>query len=229
MDFFKNIGSLDWSVLVPYLINLLVAMPCITLHELAHGYVANRLGDPTAKERGRLTLNPLKHVDPLGLVLMVTLGFGWAKPVPVDMRNFKNPKAGMALTALAGPLMNFLLTILVLFIGGLLYRSGFAFGSTAGNYIFIVIVYIAIRSTMLGLFNLIPIPPLDGSKALFSLLPDKAYYTILRYERYCMILIFALSYLGVVSSFILGAGSYILDKLCIIAAFPREVMALFFL
>ena len=227
MNFFENLRSLNWSALLPYIVNLLVAMPCITLHELAHGWVAYKLGDPTAKSRGRLTLNPIKHVDPLGLILMVTLGFGWAKPVPVDMRNFKNPKKGMAITSLAGPAANFLLSLLVLVIGGIVFRSGWPLRSEIGYYVFIVLVFIAVRSTMLGIFNLIPIPPLDGSKVVGALLPDRVYYTILRYERYCMIVVFALCYIGVVSTFIVNIGGFLLDKFCVITFFPREIMSLF--
>ena len=106
--------SFDWSRILPYLVNLLVAMPCIVFHEMAHGFVAYKLGDTTAKDQGRLSLNPLKHVDILGLIMMVTLGFGWAKAVPVNMRRFKNPKRGMALCALAGPAANFILALIVL-------------------------------------------------------------------------------------------------------------------
>lgn len=227
MSFFESVKSLEWSALLPYLINLLVAMPCITLHELAHGWAAYKLGDYTAKSRGRLTLNPIKHIDPLGLILMVTLGFGWAKPVPVDMRNFKNPKRGMALTALAGPVANFLLCIVVMVAGGIIFRTGWPLNSDVGYYIFIILVFIAVRSAMLGIFNLIPIPPLDGSKAVGALLPDRTYYNVLRYERYCMLIVFALCYIGIISNFIVKIGGFILDKFCIITFFPRDIMSLF--
>ena len=223
----NDLRSLQWERLLPYIINLLVAMPCITLHELAHGWTADRLGDHTARNRGRLTLNPIRHIDPLGLILMVTLGFGWAKPVPVDMRNFKNPKSGMAVTALAGPLSNFLLTLVVLFLSGLLWRNGWPLRSAAGYYIFLILVFIAIRSAMLGVFNLIPLPPLDGSKALFSLLPDRAYYQILRYERYCMLLVFALCYIGPVGDAVVNVCVFVLEKLSTVAFFPREVLRIF--
>ena len=113
-DFVNIWKNLDWSVPVQIVVNILPSLLCITLHELSHGYVAYRLGDTTAKDAGRLTLNPIKHIDVMGLLMMVVFRFGWAKPVPVDMRNFKNPKAGMALTALAGPVSNLLFGFLAL-------------------------------------------------------------------------------------------------------------------
>ena len=105
-------NGLDWSVLTNLLLSIIPALVCITLHELAHGYVAYRLGDDTAKRAGRLTLNPLKHIDIMGLAMMVIFKFGWAKPVPVNMWKFKNPKKGMAITAAAGPLSNIIIAVI---------------------------------------------------------------------------------------------------------------------
>ena len=124
--------NLDWSVVTNALYYVIPALVCIVLHELAHGYVAYRLGDNTAKYAGRLTLNPLRHIDPVGLLMMVIVHFGWAKPVPVDMRNFKNPKRGMAITALAGPAANVLITLLALVLYGLLYA--FLYASAVGSF-----------------------------------------------------------------------------------------------
>ena len=218
--------SFEWQRILPYLINLLVAMPCIVFHEMAHGFAAYKLGDTTAKDRGRLSLNPLKHIDILGLIMMVTLGFGWAKPVPIDMRRFKNPKGGMALCALAGPAANFVLALVVLGISSVLVRTSFI-TTTVGWYVFMILVFMAIRSTFLGLFNLIPIPPLDGSKVVFSFLPDDMYLKLMRIEKYFMIIVFLLCYVGVVNRFIVSIGSWVIDKFCIVTMFPRDIMSLF--
>ena len=188
-NIFRN---LDWSVLTGALFSVIPALICITLHELSHGFVAYKLGDPTAKDLGRLTLNPIKHIDLVGLVMMVIFKFGWAKPVPVSMRNFKRPKQYMAITALAGPITNFLIAIAFIVLFGLLYTplsSPDPSVKTAGNTVLEMINQTAYISTALAVFNLVPIPPLDGSKVLFSLMPDKAYEQLMRYERYGMILL----------------------------------------
>ncbi len=176
-------------------------MLCITFHELSHGFVAYRLGDNTAKDAGRLTLNPIKHIDIIGLAMMVFVGFGWAKPVPVNMNNFKNPKTGMAVTALAGPISNILLAIVVFFIFGLVYgpleKSG-----NVGNIVMNMLYSTAYLSCALAVFNIIPLPPLDGSKVLFALLPQGMYYKLMRYERYGMIILLVLVVFNVLTPFL---------------------------
>lgn len=194
MSSFKAIfNGLDWTYLADILISVIPALICITLHELAHGYVAYRLGDNTAKNAGRLTLNPLKHLDIVGLAMMVIFHFGWAKPVPVNMRNFKNPKQGMALTALAGPAMNLLIAVVSLLVYGLVYRPLHA--STVGGYVLDMLYMTAYLSIAFAIFNIIPIPPLDGSKVLFSLISDSAYMKLMRYERYGMIFLMLLIFI----------------------------------
>ena len=178
--------GLDWSVLTNLLLSVVPALLCITLHELAHGYVAYRLGDDTAKRAGRLTLNPLKHIDIMGLIMMVVLKFGWAKPVPVNMWKFKNPKKGMAITAAAGPLANLLIAFVFLFFYGLLFIPLTRLGNT-GGYILEMIYITAYLSIALAIFNVIPIPPLDGSKVLYAFVSDRAYTKLMYYERYGMI------------------------------------------
>ena len=172
---------------------------CITFHETCHGLVAYRLGDNTAKRMGRLSLNPLKHVDLMGLIMMALFRFGWAKPVPVDMRNFKNPKAGMALTALAGPVSNVVLAyaavVLCNFVMFLADRLGSTWLLLALAQFF---VYVEIISAGLAVFNVFPIPPLDGSKVLFALLSDRAYDRLMRYEKYGMGLLMALLVTGAI-------------------------------
>ena len=182
--------NLDWSVLIGMLMSVIPALLCITIHELAHGFTAYRLGDNTAKSMGRLTLNPIKHIDILGILMMVVFGFGWAKPVPVNMRRFRKPKRHMAITALAGPLSNIIFAAIVFFIYGLVFSllGGFyAYGNKA--LVLSMIYRTAVLSVALAIFNLLPIPPLDGSKVLFSFLPEKAYYALMRFERYGMILL----------------------------------------
>ena len=187
----------DFTYLLNILLSVIPALVCITLHELSHGFVAYKLGDDTAKNAGRLTLNPIKHLDIMGLIMMVVFHFGWAKPVPVNMYKFKDPKRGMAITALAGPVSNILITIVFLFIYGLLYIPLQL--SAAGQYILQMIMITAYISLGLAVFNFIPVPPLDGSKVLFSLMSDEKYYKLMRYERYgtiIMILLVATGVLG---------------------------------
>lgn len=174
----------------------------IIIHEVCHGLMARALGDKTAENMGRLSLNPIKHVDIVGLIMLIVAGFGWAKPVPVDIRNFKKPKRDFALVALAGPISNFLLS----FISVLCVRVTLMFDGIVAAVFFEFFSYLALRSAGLGIFNLFPIPPLDGSKVLGAFLPDKIYYTILRFERYGIALLMLLVFLDVTS----GPISYLL-------------------
>ena len=175
---------------------------CLTIHETSHGLAAFCLGDPTAKLH-RLSLNPLRHIDWFGLAMMFFVGFGWAKPVPVDPRYFRKPKEGMAVTALAGPVSNILLAALLLLISQAIYLANPS--SYAAYVIFNFLVDTSILSVGLGLFNLIPIPPLDGSKVLASFLPDSAYWKLMRYERFGMLLLIVLSLTGI-GGYAIGRG-----------------------
>lgn len=195
MEGFKAwLAQLNYAWLLDTGVALLASLLCIMVHEVCHGLAAWFLGDPTAKSRGRLSFNPLHHVDIFGLLMMALFGFGWAKAVPVDPRRFKNPKWGMALTALAGPVSNFLLAALAL----LLYWVLVFFAPfTWAVYGSMFLLRVAVLSLGLGLFNLFPIPPLDGSKVLFAILPDRLYGKLLQYERYGMFLLMALLFSGV--------------------------------
>lgn len=188
-------GGFDFSYLLGILLGVIPSLLCITLHELSHGYVAYRLGDTTAKDAGRLTLNPIKHLDPMGLLMMVMFHVGWAKPVPVNMNRFRDPKRGMAITALAGPVSNVLITIVFLALYGALNLP--LQKSAAEVYLLQMIQLTARISLGLAIFNLLPVPPLDGSKVLLSVLPDRSYRILMRYERYGSLLLFALVALGV--------------------------------
>lgn len=193
----------NWGGLWEMLGRVLAVLLCLTVHETCHGLAALALGDPTAKRMRRLSFNPLHHIDWLGLAAMLVCGFGWAKPVPVDMRYFKNPKAGMALTALAGPASNLLLALVALLAASVTARLAPVSAFTL--WLFYFLIDLAILSIGLGLFNLIPIPPLDGSKVLFSFLPEKAYYTLMRYERYGMLVMLAIVWLDIGGNFLSNA------------------------
>lgn len=207
--------NLDWSVLTDALISALPVLVCITLHECAHGYTALLLGDTTAKYMGRLSLNPIKHFDIMGFVMMAFVGFGWAKPVPVDYRRFNNPKTGMAVTAVAGPLCNVVITVVCLFLYGLLIPL---IGKNRVGYYALLLIYrTAYLSISFAIFNFIPIPPLDGSKVLFSFLSESAYDKLMRYEKYGMLLLMVLVITGVLSGPLSRAVNAVFDKLIIIA------------
>jgi len=195
------------------------ALMCITFHELAHGYTAYRLGDRTAKDMGRLTLNPIKHIDVFGLLMMIVFRFGWAKPVPVDMRNFRKPKWFMAITALAGPLSNIILAAIVLFLYGLVFNAlGGVNAQGAGLVFRRLIVKSAYLSVALAIFNLIPIPPLDGSKVLFSLLSEKTYYKLMHYERYGIFVLLLVLNTGVFRSTVGRLTETVFDGMMVIWA-----------
>lgn len=172
----------------------------MSIHEVAHGLVSYWFGDPTARQAGRLSLNPFAHIDRSGLLCLLLFGFGWAKPVPVDPRYYKDPKAGMIWTAFAGPLANFLLSFVCVFLYYLLLKisPGFALGA-AGSFIESVFATTAIISAGFGIFNLIPVPPLDGSKILFAFLPDQTYYRVTRGTPWMSLVFIALLWSGVIS------------------------------
>ena len=185
----------DFTYIIGILVSVIPALICITLHELAHGFVAWRLGDDTAKAQGRLSLNPIKHLDVMGLMMMLLFHVGWAKPVPVNMYKFRNPKRGMALTALAGPVSNLLIAFVFMLLYGLLFMP--LGQSMAGAYVLMALELTAELSIGLAVFNLIPFPPLDGSKVLFSVMSDEKYYKLMHYERYAALALFALMYFDV--------------------------------
>lgn len=179
---------------------------CLVVHEVCHGLAAYKLGDPTAKMNHRLSLNPLHHLDVFGLLMMVTVGFGWAKPVPVDPRYFKKPKQGMAITSLAGPFSNFVLAYLAAIGANALAAVMTVRGETAGVFLAFQFCYLLVLLNIgLGVFNLIPFPPLDGSKVVAMFLPDRLYIRWMRLERYGMIILMAILWLGWFDGFLDGA------------------------
>ena len=181
---------------------LLIFVPVIlfslTIHEYSHAYIANKLGDDTAKRLGRLTLNPLKHLDPIGTILLLLVHFGWAKPVPVDPRNFKDPKKDMLYVAIAGPISNIITAI----ISGILLKfivfnlaSAGAFGAYTVPLIQFLVWMIFI-GVVLAVFNMLPIPPLDGSRVLYGLLPDHLANSIKKIETYGILIVFGIMLFG---------------------------------
>ena len=201
MHYLTNLwDALDFGSLESILLRVAAVFLCLTIHETCHGLAAYALGNPTAKRAHRLSLNPLRHIDWLGLIMMVVAGFGWAKPVPVDPRYFKDPKKGMALTALAGPVSNFMLAFSLVLISKGIYL--YADYTPVWNGIYNFLHLTAILSIGLGLFNLLPIPPLDGAKVLGGLLPDRTYFALMRYERYGMLLLLLMSFADVGSGVI---------------------------
>lgn len=221
------LDNMNWGSLAALLLRVAAVLICIIFHEVSHGLAAYWLGDPTAKARHRLSLNPLRHIDPFGAVMMLLVGFGWAKPVPVDMRHFKKPKIGMAITALAGPLSNFVLAYVMLwlahFVLGIFVVNGVAYsGLTQGILDFCVLT--ASLSIGLGVFNLIPFPPLDGSKILGIILPDRIYYKILRYEFAGTLVLMALLWLGVLDGPLYAVRSFFTNGLLNLAQWPYDLI-----
>lgn len=201
-------GKASFASAIAYIIaSLLVIFVTLPFHEYAHAYVADRLGDRTARYKGRITLNPLSHIDYLGALAIILFGFGWARPVPVNANNFKNPKRDMAITAAAGPIMNLILA----FLGSFLHYL-FAYIALGKNSIFCIYVALlfdafCVINIGLAVFNLLPIPPLDGWKVLGAVLPARIYWKIMAYERYisfAIILLICTGTLGVPLSIVRG-------------------------
>ena len=218
MHYLTNLwNTLDFGTLRDAAVQLLAVLFCLTVHETCHGLAALALGDPTAKRQHRLTLNPLRHIDWFGLLMMLVAGFGWARPVPVNPNYFKKPRQGMALTALAGPASNLLLALLLLIPARLIYTYAHysVFNQTALDFL----TSTAALSIGLGLFNLIPIPPLDGSKVLAVLLPERAYRWLMRYERFGIFALWLLVALGVGGRYMSLAIRWFYTLFCRIVGF----------
>ena len=182
---------------------ILIIIPALllafTIHELSHGLTAYLLGDPTAKRDGRLSLNPIRHIDPFGLILILVAGFGWAKPVMVQPSNLKNPKVDMAIIAIMGPLSNFIMAFLSIMLFFALYINV----PNLPVYILNVVFHFSSLNVLLGVFNLLPIPPLDGSKVIVGILPDSVYRSLPPAGNYGMIILIILMFTGVTSRIIL--------------------------
>lgn len=216
LDLIRGNSSDGFEILISFLTGLFVIFCTMPIHEYAHARVATLLGDKTPKLSGRLSLNPLAHISPIGAVMIFLCGFGYAKPVNVNPRNFKNPKLGMALTAIAGPVSNLIMGFIFVFFS-VMIRVLFNIESSPVIYaINIFVSSAAIININLAVFNLLPIPPLDGSRVLQLLIPGKYYYKFLQYERYITIVVILLIMtpiltdpLSLMSGFISGLFEYI--------------------
>lgn len=176
-------GLLGIDTLVQYLLRAVVMLIIIPFHEAAHALVSWKLGDPTAKNAGRLSMDPARHFDPVGALCMVIGGVGWAKPVGINPRNFKNPKRGMAISAAAGPASNLLLAFVATIVyKALIYATWGGLPSLLDDFLW----YMISMNISLAVFNLLPAPPFDGSRIALLFLPQRLYFRIMRYERYIM-------------------------------------------
>lgn len=211
--------GMSLSVFIQLMARVFIVFCIMPIHEYAHALIASKLGDDTARLSGRLTLNPFAHVDPIGAIMILLVGFGYAKPVPVNPRNFKNPKKGMALTALAGPVSNLILALIFLIpaygIEAFVYDNNPMMQAIA-----IFLSSAASLNVGLAVFNLIPVPPLDGSRIFNVIIPSKYYFKIMQYERYIVLAIFALLFFGVLDIPLNYISNLLMKALIKIASLP---------
>ncbi len=210
-------GASGIEIAILFLARIFVVFCTLPVHEYAHAFVADKLGDKTARLSGRLTLNPMAHIDILGAIMILFVGFGYAKPVPVNPRNFKSPKKGMALTALAGPFSNILMAVVFMFLSNILSLFG---SSLFVQAFYVFFSFAASINIGLAVFNLIPIPPLDGSRVLELLIPDKYYYKFAQYERYIVIVIFGLIIFGVLDAPLAFLQNHLYSALNYVVSLP---------
>ncbi|MBE6799927.1 MAG: site-2 protease family protein [Ruminococcaceae bacterium] len=214
-------GDFDIVDLIIYVSSIAFVVFCATpLHEFAHALIAVKLGDDTPRLRGRLTINPMAHIDIRGALMIFLFGFGYAKPVEVRMRRFKKPKRDMALVALAGPVSNILQSLVLLFIYNALYYFGSANENVMMVYMGMFFFYAAVININLAVFNLLPVPPLDGSRLVTALLPSKYYYKIMQYERYIMIGLFVLLFTGILTTPLSFISTAVLSLLDAVTSIP---------
>ena len=210
----------DFSSMLYRIPALLIA---ITIHEYAHAQTAEAMGDPTPRFMGRLTFNPLAHLDPIGALMLIVAGFGWAKPVGINPNNFRNRREGILKVSFAGPAANLFLCFLAALIVALMTKFGVM---TKGVYSFLL--WTQLYNVWFAFFNLIPIPPLDGSKVLDVLLPERWYHLVLRYERYLMLAVVLLAWSGAFGGPLTVAMELVLRELCRVAQFPFALVEYYF-
>lgn len=210
------------NIIAQILAVLVIIFLILPFHEWAHAFTASLLGDKGIKQRGRLSLNPLSHIDPMGALCMILFGFGWARPVPVDSRYFKNPKVGMAITALMGPVANLVAGFVGLIIYNVLYTAfpQFMYTNGFGQFLTMFMSFYIRVNVNLAVFNLLPIPPLDGSKILFTFLPDKAVEFCYRYQMIFFFALFALISFGPLSALLSYLSNGLMQGMVWLAALP---------
>ena len=204
------------ETLLIYLMRIPAILFAISVHESAHAWVAYKLGDPTAKNAGRISLNPLRHLNPVGMIMMLLVGFGWASPVMINAGNFKKPKVGMAVSSLAGPLSNLLL-------GAAGMMLTVQFGDPSLRIVQALVLFFNVFISLnvsLAVFNLIPVPPLDGSRILLLFLPERIYFKIMRYEQYILIALIVLMVTNVITVPISSISRVIINGMFYLLSLP---------
>lgn len=220
-------SSLGITRLTNFVVRLIVLMVAFPFHESAHALVAHWLGDDTAKNQGRISLNPAKHISLWGALFMLFVGVGAAKPVPIDARNFKKPKVGMAISSLAGPVSNLILAYISMLIYRVLYivcgMNGYEW-----DFVLYLFSYGAVLNIGLAVFNLLPIPPLDGSRILTLILPEDKYFGIMKYERVILIIVFVAAFAGLLDTPLYYLNNIFSKGLWALTGWVDKLVMLFF-
>ena len=220
-------GNVDFVGAIIYILSTLaVIFLTMPVHEFAHGLAAVKLGDDTPRWQGRISLNPFAHIDYMGALCILLFGFGWAKPVQVNARNFRNPKRDMAITAFAGPLSNIIVAFIALLIFNIMQVLVLKTNAQVVWYICSFLYFIAEINIRLAVFNLIPVPPLDGSRLLSALLPYKYYYALMRYERYIYLGLMAMLFLGALDTPLYFLSNGLMNGLYGLASLPFELLGI---
>ncbi len=222
LDILRGNGD-GLSLLITFFSRLFVIFCTMPIHEYAHALIATKLGDQTPRLSGRLTLNPMAHISPLGAIMIFLCGFGYAKPVNVNPRNFKDPKKGMALTAIAGPISNLIMGFVCIFLATLVSYIG-EISSMMIYAIYYFLTFAGVVNVNLAVFNLLPIPPLDGSRILQLLIPSKYYYKFMQYERYIVLIVFILIMTGILSTPLSFISNVIITFFSNIASLPFNLI-----